>query len=197
MKNRLGLVFSVLVILVVGGLAGRHYWTMLIGAEHNVASIGGPFTLIDQNEKTVTNADFEGKLLLVYFGYTYCPDVCPTALTGIAEALDILADGADEITPIFITVDPERDTPEAMADYVSVFHPRLVGLSGSVDQRTAAARAYRVFFAKVPEEDGGPEDYLMDHSAYTYLMDRKGKFLLHFPHGADPARMAQDIAQHL
>lgn len=197
MKSRLVVLISVLVILVAGGLAGRHYWTMFMGGENNVADIGGPFTLIDHDGKTVTNADFQGHLMLVYFGYTYCPDVCPTALTGIAEALDILADGADEITPIFITVDPERDTPEGMADYVDVFHPRMVGLSGSVEQTTAAARAYRVFFAKVQEEDGGPEDYLMDHSAYTYLMDRQGKFLTHFPHGADPTVMAKDIAQYL
>ncbi|MBL6929845.1 MAG: SCO family protein [Rhodospirillales bacterium] len=197
MKSRLVLLISIVAVLVAGGLAGRHYWAMFVGGENNVADIGGPFTLVDHTGKTVTNADFHGNLSLVYFGYTYCPDVCPTALSGIAESLETLADGADQITPIFITIDPERDTPEAMADYVEVFHPRLVGLSGSVDQVTAAARAYRVFFAKVQEKDSDPEDYLMDHSAYTYLMDRQGKFLMHFPHGADPVQMAQDIAQYL
>ncbi len=197
MKSRLVLVLSVLVVLVVGGLAGRHYWAALVGGEHNTAAIGGPFTLIDHHGKTVTNADFQGKLMLVYFGYTYCPDVCPTALTGIAEALDILAGGADEVTPVFITVDPERDSSEAMADYVGVFYPTMVGLSGSTDQVAAAARAFRVFYAKVQEKDGGPDDYVMDHSAYTYLMDRQGKFLVHFPHGADPAMMAETIAQYL
>lgn len=197
MRSRFAVLFSVLVILVVGGLAGRHYWAMFVGSDQGQVAIGGPFSLIDHNGTPVTHADFRGRLMLVYFGYTYCPDVCPTALSGIAEALDILADGADEIVPVFVTVDPERDPSEALADYVGVFHPRMVGLGGSNDQVAAAARTFRVFFAKVLEEGGGPEDYLMDHSAYTYLMDREGKYLVHFPHGTDPTEMAQRIAEYL
>ncbi len=197
MRNRLILAASLVALLLVAFLAGRHYWGMIAGEDNLGAAIGGPFTLVDHTGRTVTEADFRGRMTLVYFGYTYCPDVCPTSLSTIAEAFDILGNEADAITPILVTVDPERDTREALADYVAAFHPRLIGLTGSVEQVTAAAHAYRVFFSKVQEKDGEPDDYLVDHSAYTYLMDTDGKYLTHFPHGIDPNEMARRIAEHL
>ena len=197
MRNRLIAVVSVIALVLVAFLAGRHYWGMIAGEDNTGAAIGGPFTLVDTRGQTVTDADFRGQFMLVYFGYTYCPDVCPTSLSTIAAAFDILGDKAEAIKPIFITVDPERDTREAMTDYVAAFHPRLVGLTGTAEQVAAAARAYRVFFSKVQEEGNDPDDYLMDHSAYVYLMDRDGKYLTHFPHGIAPEEMARQLAEFL
>lgn len=197
MRNRLTGIVAVLVLLLIALLAGRHYLGMLGEEDTGSAKIGGPFTLIDSRENTVQEKDFRGKFMLVYFGYTYCPDVCPTSLTAMAESLDILGKEAEKITPIFITIDPERDDAEGIGDYVAAFHPRLIGLTGSTDQVKTAARAYRVFYAKVQEDETDPEDYLVDHSAYTYLMDRNGEYLAHFPHGADPLEMARRIKEHL
>ncbi len=197
MRNRLIAVVSVVALVLVAFLAGRHYWGMIAGEEKVAAAIGGPFTLVDTQGRTVTDADFRGQFMLVYFGYTFCPDVCPTSLSTVAAAFDILGDKAEAITPIFITVDPERDTREALTDYAAAFHPRMVGLTGSAEQVQAAARAYRVFFAKVQEKGADPDDYLMDHSAYVYLMDRDGKYLTHFPHGIAPEEMARQLAELL
>jgi len=157
--------------------------------------IGGPFSLVDQDGKAVTEADFKGRFMLVYFGYTFCPDVCPTSLSAMADALDMLGDKADRIVPVFITVDPERDTPEQMKMYVQYFHPRLVGLSGTVEQVAAAANAYKAYFAKATEVGG--EDYLMDHSSITYLMGPDGQFISHFSHGVDGEEMAKRLKEFL
>jgi len=153
--------------------------------------IGGAFTLVDQDGKTVTDADFRGQYLLVYFGYTFCPDVCPTSLSVIADAMDLIGDKADRVTPIFITVDPKRDTPEQMKMYVEYFHPKLVGLTGSEDQVAAAAKAYKVYYAKV----GDGDEYLMDHSSITYLMGPDGDFIAHFSHGVDAEEMADRLKE--
>lgn len=157
--------------------------------------IGGSFSLVDQDGKAVTEADFKGRFMLVYFGYTFCPDVCPTSLSAMAEALDILGDKADQVVPVFITVDPQRDTPEQMKMYVEYFHPRLVGLSGTVDQVAAAANAYKAYFAKAG--DGTEEEYLMDHSSITYLMGPDGQFISHFSHGVDGEEMAKRMKEFL
>ncbi len=166
-------------------------------ATADLVTIGGPFSLIDESGRTVTDADFRGQPLLVYFGYTYCPDVCPTTLTTIAEAIDLLGDKGHDIAVLFITVDPERDRPENMGEYARAFHPQVVGLTGTTEQVAAAARAYRVYFAKAAQNPDDPEEYLMDHSAYTYLMGRDGKFLTHFPHGVSARDMAERIAKLL
>ena len=155
--------------------------------------IGGPFNLVDQDGKAVTEADFKGRFMLVYFGYTFCPDVCPTSLSAMADALDMLGDKADKIVPVFITVDPERDTPEQMKMYVKYFHPRLVGLSGTVDQVAAAANAYKAYFARASEEGEEEDEYLMDHSSITYLMGPDGQFVSHFSHGVDGDEMAKRL----
>jgi protein SCO1/2 len=152
----------------------------------NREPIGGPFALIDQTGARRTDVDFRGKLLLVYFGFTYCPDVCPTDLQEIAAAVDRLGPAGDTVQPIFITVDPERDTPAHLKDYVSLFHPRLVGLTGSAAAIRDAARAYRTYYAKVPLDKG---DYTVDHSAFIYLMGRDGDYLGFFPPGTSAELM--------
>ncbi len=160
-------------------------------------TIGGPFTLLDHDGKTVTDQDFRGRFMLVFFGFTYCPDVCPTSLTTIAEALDMLGKDAGKIAPLFVTVDPERDTPEQMKMYVGHFHPSIIGLTGSLDQIDRAARGYRVYYAKVMEEDGGADDYLMDHTAITYLMGPDGEFRAFFSHDTTPQEIAQRLREFL
>ena len=137
------------------------------------ALVGGPFSLIDQTGKRVTDQDFRGRYLLVYFGYTFCPDVCPAGLQVISAALDQLGPAGDAITPVFITIDPARDTPAKMAEYVKSFHPRLIGLTGSPAEVAAAIKTYRVYAKMVPDEKR-PSDYTMDHSSVVYLMGPQG-----------------------
>ena len=156
------------------------------------AKIGGPFTLVDQDGRSRTDADFRGNYMLIYFGYTFCPDVCPTALSDMAIAIDELELRAKRVQPIFITVDPARDTPETLKVYLPSFHPRLVGLSGSEAQITAVAKSYRVYYAKA-ENPEATADYLMDHSSIVYLMDPDGRYVTHFSHGTGPEAMAQRL----
>jgi cytochrome oxidase Cu insertion factor (SCO1/SenC/PrrC family) len=161
----------------------------------NREPVGGPFALSDQAGRIRTDRDFRGKLLLVYFGFTYCPDVCPTDLQAIGLALDRLGRDADQLQPIFITVDPERDTTEHLAEYVAMFHPRLIGLTGSADAIQKVADAYKVYYARVPLKD--PGDYTVDHTAYIYLMDRDGNYLGFFPPGTSADRMIEIIRPRL
>lgn len=158
--------------------------------------IGGPFYLIDHTGKRVTEKDFEGRLMLIFFGYTYCPDVCPTELLVMTTALELLGARADKVTPIFITVDPKRDTAEQLASYISNFHERFVGLTGSHEEIRAAAKAYRIYYAKA-KGDGSSDDYLMNHSSIVYLMNAKGKYVTHFSYGTSPEKMAEKIASFL
>jgi protein SCO1/2 len=157
-------------------------------------AIGGDFTLVGQTGATRHPADFRGKLMLVYFGYTYCPDVCPTELQKMSEAVDLLGARGDAVQPIFVTIDPQRDTVEQMKEYAANFHPRLVALTGSAEQVAAAARAYRVFYQQVKQADG---TYVMDHSSVVYLMGRDGSYLAHFGAESDAAKMAAAIAKKL
>ena len=159
--------------------------------------IGGPFQLMDHTGVLKTEKDFVGKFTLIYFGYTYCPDVCPTTLTTMTDALKSLGSKADRITPIFITVDPKRDTVEHLRMYVSHFHPRLIGLTGTDAQVAKAAKVFRVYFAK--QKGAKPEDvdYLVDHSSIVYLMDQKGRYLSHFGHAVTAEAMAERIQKHL
>lgn len=157
--------------------------------------IGGPFELIDHTGKPRTDADFRDKLMLVYFGFTFCPDVCPTDLLAMGLAVDRLGPAGEALQPLFISVDPERDTPDQLAKYVAFFHPRLIGLTGSVAQIRKAAGAYRAYFAKVAISGGN--EYTVDHSSFIYLMDRGGKYLGFFPPGTSAEQMAQVIRPHL
>ena len=160
------------------------------------ALIGGPFSLVDPSGKRVTEKDFAGRPMLVYFGFTNCPDVCPSGLLVISAALDKLGEKSANLTPVFISLDPERDTPEVMGQYVKSFHPRIVGLTGSLDEVTAAAKAYRIYFTKVADEKS-PGSYSVDHSSYMYLMDGSGAFLKHFPHTVDVDQLADELATAL
>jgi protein SCO1/2 len=154
-------------------------------------SVGGPFSLVDPSGKAVTDADFRGRWMLVYFGYTFCPDVCPTELQAMMAGLDVLGKQAAQVAPIFITVDPQRDTPAAMGEYVKLFDDRLIGLTGSQDQVKASMRAYRVYAAK--SESKTTSDYLMDHSSFLYLMGPDGKLRSLFKAGTSANEIAQSI----
>lgn len=158
-------------------------------------TLGGPFSLTDHTGRAVTEADFAGRFLLVYFGFTYCPDVCPTELGTIAAALDALETEGERVIPVFITVDPERDTVEAMADYVARFHPRMVGLTGTPAQIAAVARTYRVFYAKVNRPE--MSQYLMDHSSFIYLVGPDGRVRSLFRPETSPEAIAQAVRGQL
>jgi len=162
----------------------------------------GPFALVDHNGRNVTDKDYRGKFMLIFFGYTYCPDVCPTELGTIANALDLLGPDAAKVQPIFISVDPERDTPEVLADYVSAFHPTLVGLTGTPEQVAEAAQSYYARYNKMSslsegegEDVGDDDDYFVGHTSSTYLIGPKGRDLHVFNYGDSSEQIAARI-QH-
>jgi cytochrome oxidase Cu insertion factor (SCO1/SenC/PrrC family) len=157
-------------------------------------TVGGPFALIDQQGKPRTDADFRGKLMLVYFGFTQCPDICPLDLQQIGQAIEKLGPSGDALQPIFITLDPARDTSEHLAAYVPSFHPRLVGLGGSAEAVAQVARGYRIQYKKVATKSG---DYTIAHATAIYLMDRDGKYLAFFPPGIQADRLARLIRPYL
>lgn len=152
-------------------------------------TVGGAFELIDHTGQRRIDKDFRGKFMMVYFGYRYCPDICPTALSTMTEALELLGAKANHIQPLFITVDPERDQREELAEYMQNFHPSFLGLTGSKEQIENARKAYRVFAVRA-EEDRGSSDYLIDHSSIIYVMDRQGKLIAHFNHSTPPDQIA-------
>lgn len=160
------------------------------------ATVGGPFSLTDHTGKRVTDQDFRGRYMLVFFGFTFCPDVCPTALQVSSAALDKLGDKARRVTPVLISVDPERDTPEQLQSYVSSFHPRLVGLTGTLPEIEAVARAYRAYYRRVKDERS-TAGYSIDHTSIIYLMGPDGRFLTHFTHATSVDAMAAGLARHL
>jgi cytochrome oxidase Cu insertion factor (SCO1/SenC/PrrC family) len=160
----------------------------------NRGPIGGPFALIDHTGKRRTDEDFRGKLLLIYFGYSYCPDVCPTDLQQIGLAIDRLGADGKAVQPLFITVDPERDTAAHLAEYVPLFHPRLIGLTGGAEQIRRVALAYKVYYAKYPPDS---PDYVIDHSSFIYLIDETGKYIGFFPPGTTADRMIEILRPHL
>lgn len=160
----------------------------------NREPIGGPFALVDHRGARRTDRDFRGKFMLVYFGFTSCPDVCPTDLREIGLAMDKLGAAAAAIQPLFVTLDPQRDTPQRLAAYVAAFGPRLVGLTGTPDAIRQVADAYRVYFRKVPTAHG---DYTIDHASFTFLMDRDGRYVGFFPPGTTSDRMIEIIRPQL
>jgi cytochrome oxidase Cu insertion factor (SCO1/SenC/PrrC family) len=193
-SRRVALGAAILVMLVVVGAAT---WFLLAPATRSMAGgealVGGPFTLTDQHGAVVTEQDFAGRYMLIYFGYTYCPDFCPMSLSNMTQALDLLPpEQAEQVVPILITIDPERDTVEQLAEYAPLFHPRLVALTGTPEETRQAAKAYRVYFSKAGNGDGS--DYLMDHSTFIYLMGPDGKYVRHFSHTATPEEIAAGIA---
>ena len=157
-------------------------------------SVGGPFTLTDQAGKLRSDSEFRGKLMIVYFGYTYCPDVCPTDLMAITQALEALGPAAADVQPVFITIDPERDS-KVLADYVAAFHHSFVGLTGSPDAIRKVADSYKAFYAKVPGERAG--EYAIDHAGVIYLMGRNGEYLGFMPPQTNPDRLTEILRKNL
>src|SRR5215470_3421792 len=184
-------------LLISLGLVGFGLWRAF--APQEAPLIGGAFTLTDQFGKTRTDADFRGQFLLVFFGFTHCPDVCPVELQTLSDAMDQLGPAASKVTPLFITVDPARDTPEVMKQYVANFHPRIVALTGSVADVAAVAKAYRVYYAKTTggTASNNDADYIMNHSAIVYLMGPDGRFVSHFDPGTSAARIADALRKLL
>ena len=182
-----GLVLCFGVILIVSGRVSAP-------VAQQVAAIGGPFELTDQNGRTVTERDLKGRPFLVFFGFTRCPDICPTTLFEVSEIMRALGKDADRVGALFITVDPERDTPAALKDYLSSFDPHLAGLTGEPAAVAAVAKAYRVYFKKVPLDQGG---YTMDHTAIVYLMDKDGRFVSPFNMKRTTEAAAADLRRYL
>jgi protein SCO1 len=158
------------------------------------AAIGGPFRLTDQDGRIISDQDMKGKPFLVFFGYDHCPDICPTTLFDISQVLHSLGPDADRIGAVYITVDPERDTPASMKDYLANFDPHLHGLTGDPAAVAAVAKSYRVYYKKVPTEGG---DYSMDHTAIVYLMDKNGRFVAPFNLQRKPDVAAADLRKYL
>jgi cytochrome oxidase Cu insertion factor (SCO1/SenC/PrrC family) len=192
-------------LLVVLALAGVGVWLNVrqtpetgndaVGGLVVNADIGGPFTLTNQNGEPFSLTDLAGDYALVYFGYTFCPDVCPTELGKVATVIDLLgADGA-RITPVLVTIDPARDTVEALHGYVPLFHERLIGLTGTPEQIREVARLYRVFYRKA--ESAEYADYLMDHSSFVYLISPDGRVIAMYGYGTGAEAIADAIRRHM
>jgi protein SCO1/2 len=174
-------------LLILG--TGAFVWLTQGGT---ASLVGGPFTLENGSGQQVTDRNFRGKYMLVYFGYTFCPDVCPTTLTEVADAMDKLGAKADRLQPIFISVDPKRDTPDVVKQYAAAFGPRLIGLTGTPEQIAAVAKEYRVYYAE-HRTGPGPNDYSMDHSSVLYLMGPDGKFVAPIRSDENSTEMAADL----
>lgn len=159
-------------------------------------AIGGAFALTDHTGKRVSDKDFLGRYSLVFFGFTHCPDICPSGLQVMTAALEQLGAKANDVTPVFITLDAARDTPDKLALYLKSFHPRLIGLTGSAEEVAAAAKAYRVYSQKITDEKS-PESYTYDHSAIFYLMGKDGAFIAPIPHTTDVAALAKNLSAAL
>lgn len=160
------------------------------------ATMGGPFELVDHNGRLVTTADFAGKFMLIYFGFTHCPDVCPTELQTMANALDMLGPDGERIAPVFITVDPERDTPEQLKGYVAAFHPKMIGLTGAPQQIADVAKAYKIYYSKA-QSASASGDYQVDHTSFVYLMGPDGSLRSLFRGGISDKAMATEIRNQL
>ena len=158
------------------------------------ADVGGPFRLTGQDGKSVTDQDFRGRYMLIYFGYSFCPDVCPTTLSVMAQALEKIGGRSRQVAPIFITIDPERDTPKVLEDYVKAFGPSFVGLTGSADEIKAVEKKYRVYAVKKPLEGG---NYGMDHSSVIYLMGPDGKLVSFYDEAISPDDLAKELKQKI
>ncbi len=180
---------ALLVVLIVGGIA---LWGSLGGAP----SIGGPFTLTNGDGRQVTDRDFRGRWALIYFGYTFCPDVCPTTLNQVAEAMGALGPKAARLQPVFISVDPARDTPAVVKQYVAAFTPKLVGLTGSPDEISQVAKEYRVYYA-IHKTGGNPGEYTVDHSSILYLVDPDGRFVAPIRADSSGSEMAAALSRYL
>jgi cytochrome oxidase Cu insertion factor (SCO1/SenC/PrrC family) len=197
MPRRSTMIFAAVILVIAAAFGGGLLLLRQTGGEtgSGVALVGGPFSLTDQTGRRVTEKDFAGKYMLVFFGYTYCPDVCPTELQVMLAALDQMGEAGKDIVPVFVSIDPERDTPQTVKAYVENFGPRLVGLTGSPEEIAAVAQAYRVYYAKAGNKTG--DDYLMDHSSIIYLMGPDGRFVKHFTYTTDAAKLSDNLKEAL
>ena len=182
MRPSFKVLIAIVLTLAAAGALGAA-WVSLVEAPapkvatSGTAAIGGPFTLVSTNDGNVTDQTYRGKWLLIFFGYTFCPDACPTALNSISVALEKLGVDAGKLQPLFVTLDPQRDSREVLAEYLKSFDSRIVGLTGSQDQIDRVVKEYRVYVASQKSETQGDDNYLVSHSAYIYLMDPQGKFV--------------------
>jgi protein SCO1/2 len=202
--RRFNSIYLAVVLLLIASVAGWYLWKLgdqrtaqLVPAETSatVSEPGGPFQLVDQNNNARSDANFRGKYMLIYFGYTYCPDVCPTTLAIMTAALKKMGQTGSSIVPIFVTIDPARDTPDVMKSYLAAFDPRFIGLTGTQEQITAAAKAYRIFYQKIPLEGG--DGYTMNHSSIIYLMGPDGRYKTHFTDQDTPENMASALEKQI
>ena len=198
LSNKQALVPYLLLLAALAGGLLSHESEMVPGLGKSViigqATVGGPFRLTDQTGKTVSDADFHGRYMLIYFGYSFCPDVCPTTLGVMAQALDKLGADSSRVVPVFITIDPARDTPKVLADYMKAFAPSFVGLTGSDAQIKAVEKEYRVYAVKRPLDNG---NYGMDHSSVLYLMAPNGKMISFYDEAISPDDLAKDLKQKI
>jgi cytochrome oxidase Cu insertion factor (SCO1/SenC/PrrC family) len=191
-------------LLLVAALAGGLLWYQSaqepqLGRVVSTGKmdVGGPFRLTDHTGKPRGDADFRGRYMLIYFGFTFCPDVCPTTLAVMAEALDKLGPDAKNVVPVFITIDPERDTPKVLADYMKAFGPSFVGLTGSVAQIKDVEKKFRVYAVKRPLEGSKGKDYGVDHSNVLYLVGPDGKTVSFYSEAISPDDLAKDLKQKI
>lgn len=187
---------TIVAMLGVGGIiSGQILYQQVVGDGRNEVPIGGDFTLVNHLGETVQEDDFNGSPYVVFFGYTYCPDYCPFSLDTLGSALDKMdPDVVEDLNVLFVTIDPERDTVEKMAEYVDFFHPKITGLTGSVEQVQDAAQTFRIYYRKV-EQESGP--YLMDHSTYIYLMDEDGRYVTHMTEDLGADLIAERISNNI
>lgn len=185
--------YFVMVAAIIGGLLS-HAGDRVLGLDEGTAAVGGPFLLVDQEGRPRTEKEFRGRFMLVYFGYTYCPDVCPTTLAVIEEALKKLGPAASRVRPVFVTVDPARDTPDVLKSYLSAFGPQFVGLTGNADAIKDIERKYSVYAAREPLSGGG---YAMSHSNTIYLMGPNGKFVTYYEAQIGPEKLAAELRKNL
>jgi protein SCO1/2 len=203
LRNKQALIpYLLLVAALVGGLLW-HESENVPGLGRTVVSgqalVGGPFRLTDQNGKSVSDQDFRGRAMLIYFGYSFCPDVCPTTLQVMADAIGKLGDKAHRITPVFITIDPERDTPKVLKEYMNAFGPNFVGLTGTAAQIKAVEKLYRVYAEKkpLPSFNGKGGNYGMDHSSVLYLMGPDGRMVTYYDEAISPDNLAKELKQKI
>lgn len=195
MQNTLkpSMIFGLVILLLAVALGGYALWaSRAISTGSGVALVGGPFTMVNHKGAIVTDLDFRGRPMLVFFGFTFCPDICPTELQVMTAAIAELGDAGKDIQPILVTIDPARDTPDVMANYVSNFGENVIGLTGTDKQVETIATAYRVFYTR-QDNPKDPENYSMDHSSIIYLMGPDGKFLKHFSYTTDAKALASGL----
>ncbi len=199
-RNRLALIPFLLMVAVIAGVVLWREADNVPGVGRVVTTgqidVGGPFRLVDQNGKKVSDADFRGRYMLIYFGYSFCPDVCPTTLSVMADALGKMGADAAKVVPVFITVDPDRDTSKVLKQYMAAFGPRFVGLTGDHAAIGEVEKEYRVYSRKRPLDPKNPDgNYAMDHSSVIYLVGPDGKLVNYYDEVISPSDLAADLKQ--